>query len=743
MSFLATKNLVSTVVEPCVPWEYTPVYIPNEVRGKEGKTARDAWINDLGTDHQCYTAFEGTIANHRIKEPKGNEEGNPPLSMSAFVADFDCPSADAEFLAGIDRSSFKPNYFERTLSGNGRLIYLLEEPVRFPSYKFAKEFLKLALVRLRLDQVAPSLDRPAFEEPNRLYTNSGEWSVCNVEARIPKSLITGWVMEVAEKHLWKKERGALEIPLPVVWEALQKKYPKSADWQGEFVEGAQGPTFWVEGSESPKSAIVKTTGLFTFSAHAHKPFFSWQDVLGHEFVETYTTQLLGKAVEGIWHDGQSYWRQDGYGLWKRFSKEDIALHLATDKGLNTQKNQGLPSEVNRALSYIQSWQGIEGAAPFAFQRPGVMHYHGSRVLNTHTRRVMPPASEKQSWGPHGNFPFISFFFDHLFHEESEPKMPKEYYLAWAARFYSGAYHLEMQNGQSVFIMGAPGVGKSLLNQALLPMLMGGAAEAQGYLMGETNFNKALFDCALWTIDDNSIALDALSHRFWSAMIKKYAANTSHTFEAKFRDQTQVEWNGRISVTTNADAASAAIVPDLSISNLDKTSLYRTVDKAPMKFPTKQEIKRILERELPFFARWLLDYSCPEWLVGDNRFGTVPYHEKTLMETAEESSRTAAASDIIDLWRQDYFSENKTTEYWEGSVARLLLAMNRDESFSRALMKGMDAQRLSTHLSSLSAKGVSWLKIIQGSSGSRIWRILPSDTKPVETLPIGDKYNKQA
>jgi len=737
MSFYVLPNLVAREVRTCeAPWNVA-LTIPPEVRGKEGKKARDKWINNPSTQHHVYSAFEGIIDNVRVSSPK-NEEGNPPLRMHAFIADIDTPLSNEEIDAGVKRVPFAPNYLERTLSGNVRLIWLLEKPVSFPNRRFAIEFLELALERMKLLMLAVGFDRGAFLDPNRYYTNSGTWLTADASLRIPAALTDGWVVEVAAKHLWSKDRGAIDIPLPVVQTALEKKFPSFPRvWVGEFIEGATGPTFWVEGSSSPKSAIVKPTGLFTFSAHAIKPFYSWAELLGQSFVDSYTSEALGRAVEGIVFDGSKYWRKDGYGDWKNFSKEDIVAHLIIDRGLENKKGENDSSETSRAIQYVQSWQNVTGAAPFVFQPSGILSKQGNKFLNTHTRRVCQPAEGPVVWGPTGQMPFLSAFFDGLFHPDSTAAVygkPLDYFFSWLKRFYSGAYACNLESGQNLFLCGNAGVGKTFLNQGLIPYLMGGGADAESYLLGSSDFNSQLFEVAFWSIDDNSATVNDATHRKFSTMIKKMAANTTFQYHAKFRIPCMVDWMGRCFVTLNADEASTSIIPDLAISIMDKIMIFRTADTAPVVFPSRNECIKIIQNETPYLARFLLDYSIPEHCKGSSRFGIVSYHDLSLTKTAEQSSTTSAFVEILDDWRSLYFSEHADLEFWEGSAYQFLKELHKDSAGSAAGLRNYTPKRIAVELAAVRAKGIANVEPVETSGLVRNWRIYKSGPVKSPLLP---------
>lgn len=727
-------NLVSKTTSECTPWTFHS-HIPDEVKGKAGKKLRDAWINNPETLHQCYSGFEGLSATQRISEgAKGSaEEGNPPFKLHAFIADIDCPVANEELAAGLSRIRISPAYFERTLSGNARLVWLLAEPVTFPSRKFAIEFLELALVRLKVDSIAPSLDKPAWLEPNRYYTNSCDFYALDENARVSKELTQGWMLEVAEKHLWKKQKNAVAIPLPVVFAEIEKKFPQHG-WVGDFMEEAQGPSFWLQGSVSPKSAIVKPTGLFTFSSSAARSFYSWQDLLGIDFVKTYETEMLGAAVKDLYFDGKNYYRKDGYGEWKPFTKEDCIAHLSVTRGLNVRMDGDRPSEVSRAMEYLRDWQAVNGAAPFVFQPTGIVVKNGTKFLNTHTRRPLTPSPLDQagtaSWGAGGGFPFLSRYFDGLF----DPHEQLPFFLSWLARFYRGAYEQNLESGQNVFLLGPPAVGKTLLSQGILGMLMGGGADAEDYLLGKTQFNSELFEVGIWTVDDNSATIDPTTHRKFTAMSKKMAANTTFSYHAKFRVPCSVDWLGRVVVTANDDEESARIVPDLSMSNIDKLMLFRSAKTPPVVFPPRRELLALLRAELPHFGRFLLEYSIPEHCLSTSRFGIRSYHEKNLMLTAEQSSRSAGFAEIVDDWKQNYFAENPKLPCWEGTSFQFLRALNKDQLGSAAGIRSLTADVVSRQLATLRAKGFP-LEIIPQDTGGRVWRIHRDELPSAVALPV--------
>ncbi len=470
------------------------------------------------------------------------------------------------------------------------------------------------------------------------------------------------------------------------------------------------------------------------SGDHRKPFYSWADLIGIDFVREYAAKAMGKAVEGIYHDGTTYYRTTGYGHWRGFAKEDLCAHLRVDRGLSSQKQGDQPSEVDRAVAFIQNWAGIDGAAPFIFQQPGIIRRPGGTFLNTHTGRVLAPSAEPAQWGADGSFPWLSKYFDGLF----DPHEQLEFFLSWLSRFYKGAYELNLESGQNIFLLGVAGIGKTLLSQAILSRLMNGSCDAEDFLLGKTRFNSQLFEVALWTIDDNSANVDQTTHKKFSAMIKRMAANTMFTHEQKFRTPATVSWSGRVFVTANSDESSAKIVPDLTISVLDKLMLFKASSTPAVAFPPRQKLTAILDRELPHFARFLLDFKIPEHCVGTARYGVKAFHESSLLQTAEQSSESGSFLEIVDDWANDYFN-GKPDLFWEGTAYQFVKLLHQGDIAAAAALRSITPNFVSRQLMILSAKG----RVDSRSAGSmRIWRInrpqkrkAPGDNIPITAKPI--------
>lgn len=703
-----------------MPWEFVPASpIPEEVR--KDKKLRDTWINTPTTKHCVYTFCEGVNPNLRISRPRNDGGGNPIHALHALVADYDAPQPEERALEYAKALPFAPNWVERTLSGNWRFVWLLSEPLIFPSFDFARHFLK-SFGDFAFDPARGMVgfDKKAWEAPERLWTNSCDWRHVTDE-RIPVEVSRGWMVKASGSFKFTEKEFGPAIPLEEIKPELAKRYPSFAAWPGDFVVNSQGPTFWIPESQSPKSAIVRETGIQTFSAHAAKGFYSWADLLGAAFVSEYEAASLGRAVEGIHYDGRYYWRKILDDSWQPFEKSDLTLHLKASRGVSTKPDKAGVSPVDRALEHIQNAQRITAATPFIFQPTGIVHRHGKKFLNTSQVRVVQPAEGSTVWGPQGNFPWLSQFFN-IFPDDHS----RSVVLAWIAWGYKGAYALEPTSGHVLFMCGPVGVGKTLLNRGILGTLFGGFAEAGPFLTGEDNFNSELFNVGYWCQDDGSVSSDPRKMRMFSEMIKRVAANPTFRNNGKFLRATMSEWCGRLGISCNADEESMMQLPETGLSNLDKLILVRTAQQAPVVFPPKAEITRTLERELPWFARWLLDWEIPASLRGASRFGISEYADPTLLETSRQSSRTAGFAEILEDWKHQYFNvrETKATE-WVGTAFQLHKEIMLDPTAESA-MRHFTVDAIGRHLASLKQKTEGIETLSRGDT--RLWKITKHQQK---------------
>lgn len=731
--FFATKNLSVQSAEPCRPWEFSALdRVPEKCIAD--KAARSTWMQNPNTNFQCYTGFEAMNPNGRISSVE-----NPPRFQHAHVADIDYPLTRIEVDAAIGRMKIKPQWIERSLSGNWRLIWIFEKPVALASMEFAIVWMT------KLEQIIPfrqiaGLDESALKAPERLYTNGCVWEKISDEV-VPYSLLLGLLQEVSAKFDWQST--GMAVPLEVAATELAKKYPRFAEWEGDFTLDSAGPSFWVDGSTSPKSAIVRATGIQTFSAHATKPFYDWSELLGHEFVKQYKLEEMGKAIDGIYYDGRSFIRKNTADQWLWEDQTQIGNFLRVRRGLTDRRAKGASfSQIDSALQLIKDVSVITSAGSFCGYTKGIMLYNHKKFLNIHNQDVLQPAMEPTVWGPSGRFPLISHFYDGFF---SSPEQLK-FFLSWGARFYRSFHRRDPRSGQAVFIFGRQGRGKTFNTTAIWANLMGGHAEAKEWLQGEDSFNSELFDVPVWSLDDGSLASSMRTQHLFDEMVKRCVANISFRSNEKFRKAGQVLWQGRVMCSGNDDAESLRRIPNLDMSMQEKVMLFRVAAERTdgFKFSDEGEMRKQVAEELPHFARYILDFPIPEECQGEEtRYGVKAYHEPTLRNSANHSSASATFGEILDETMREFFvNQQPSALFWEGTALQLHKMIHSDLSLTEA-MRPYNVQTAARNLSTLASKGVFRIEV-GGDEHRRVYRIFRDTRYPLKKGSViiqSNKYEK--
>lgn len=632
----AAPNQRATLVTPVEPWA-----LKLDLPAFADKAAFGQWASDPATNYCFFSASEGLNPAIRVSKTNGLK------ILHGLVADFDAnivPAMEQNVTSVVE---FRPNWMSKTFSNGRRLVWLFDQPIAL-SGNIVKPFLSIARDQLKLKKLLPGYDEPAWFDLGKLYALGDTWT-CVSETPISSAALHHWLFEASKKTKWDTD---IKIPLDAVADEVEKLFP--GRWQGPFEEGRRGVVFFNPSSVNPSAAVVRDNGLVTFGEE--KNFWSWAELFP-SLARKFTQDKIGHAIESVWWDGRSYFCRDNEQWWTH-TTETVRRALMVDHGLDISRGKHETcSEVDRALRFIEKQRRVAGAVPIVFNPNDIVYLNGQKFLNTSHVKPMQPADEPQEYAE--RFSWLAGFLEARFLPEELP-----YLLAWFQRTYTGALAGNPMRCQALFLVGGKDLGKTLFSNKIVGAALGGFADASSHIAKGDQFNRELGETGLLCIDDGEVASTPDAHRRFTEAVKKVVANPVFTWRAMRRDPQTIPLNAKLIVTLNDDAFSVQMIPDLSLTTEDKLMVLKFHD-APFAFQANHIQEPIIASELPFFLRWLSDWTPPAHVVGGARLGVVSYINEDLRAKALHSS---GVGDVLELTGIFMKSVPPEEDGWSGTAS---------------------------------------------------------------------------
>jgi len=719
-------NQVAQRVTERIPWEFSP-NVPEQV----ARTKREyqAWRSQPSTQHCMYSCMEGAVKGMRISVD------NPIVKIHGIIADYDTVISDELVNASIlnCKGEFRPNWVHHTPhSGGRRLVWMFETPALVAGNDMARLFCIHAAKKLKAKNYLAGLDAEAMGNPTIYYDVGSEWRELDA-AKVPENFVFAWLFDVGAQADRPTFPGPV-IPLKDLQKEMDDRFP--GRWTGEFVLGSTGPRFWDASADNPRACVVNRfgTGMHCFTGGT--AFMSWTAIFGATFTEKYAAETLGAVMAGTWFDNRNFWRLDAEDHWQDWALDSYSRYLRVHHQITTTKAKGrASSELDDIVHAVETQKRVQGAFPYVYFPSGPIMVDGERILNISNVQVLPPVSDEKplAWGE--GFPWLAEFLKAFLPEET----PRQVLLGWLKNAYVPAYFHNPRPGHVVILAGDVNRGKSLLSTVIISKLLGGSADASQLFLGEEKFPDHVFRKPLMTIDDDIPSSSSTRHIRYSAMLKKIAANSEHNFARKFKDTGKIKWLGRVIVTCNTDSESIRLLPNMELSDAEKISLFKcnSAKVFPFKFPERPEILKTVERELPYFARWLLQWKIPDSLVGDPRWGVVHYHDPELLDNSLQASDAFSCLEVVQMFLKAFGAINPGVKEWKGTAAELLKEMHLDEGL-KPLVTKYSIVSLGKYLGQLHAQGFAIVPERTSKLG-RFWRIAVSLSNTETCVKKGVKH----
>jgi hypothetical protein len=703
MNLYSGPNLGTAEVSEIAPWDFIPDPATLERLRTEPKLIRRRSTLDKKLDWNVYSVCVGRCPGLTISAD------NPPASIRGFAADYDARQTIESVLAQLEQKvqQFRPQWLEVSLGRKCRLVWLFEEELLCCDTPHADALLRAFSAIVGAPNLLPEFDHCSLK-PVQRWTNGGEWyRLQDVPEVVPVEVTRGVAVQVGTKT-GSAEKG--EISLEVIGAEVEKRWP--GRWAGTFTLNATGVRFWDDTADNSTGCQVKPDGMLCFTGLA--PFKRWIDLFGAEWVREQTVKRQAEVAEGVYYDGRDWWVSHG-ARWDRFSDPAIQLLLRT-RGVLGQKRKGeMASDMDRLLLFLMTERRVDGVGPMINYPPGVRIVDGQRVLNTSHIDFLQAASGTAT---KEQFPWIYEFLTGLF-VPSEAGDPLTHFLAWLQRAYRAALDREPRMGQAIFLCGPPHNGKTLLINHIVAGLLGNRrANPYPWMVGDSDFNSELFGSYVWAVHDEEAPKNEASRMKFLQKIKSAVVNKSFTYHPKFCNKTTLDWVGRFCMTLNNDAGSSSVLPEVIDSTRDKLMFFAT-QVVFTTWPENKVVEGRISTELPFFARWLLDWETPAEVIEESRTVVKSYFDPKMLATSQQQQPAYELEELLQAWIEtSNIADNDDS--WQGTTTQLWQALSGVDPLVPLIAKWTHS-RLARSLTALARQDRSGVTLEPESLG-KIFRV---------------------
>lgn len=204
------------------------------------------------------------------------------------------------------------------------------------------------------------------------------------------------------------------------------------------------------------------------------------------------------------------------------------------------------------------------------------------------------------------------------------------------------------------------------------------------------------------------------------MVKKTTANQSFQHNKKFEVGCTTEWCGRIICTTNLDYVSSRALGPMDNSSMDKINIFRCASlEGKTIFPDRHTLTEVIKRELPYFLRWLLNWTPPEHVTRHVRYGYAAYHESSLLDQAHQSNKVAPFKELLFETLTEYFKQEPQATEWRGTITQLvrLLCSN---PLNESIIRNLRLEQTSRYLEMVQREKLINCTVDTGPVKTRVW-----------------------
>lgn len=699
--FFRQPNLATDRVYPIEePWNFK---VPENIRNLD-KEQYKAFYKNPETDHCLLYMAEAANPDYVVSA------GNQAAVLYGFMADYDGILTDdlIEVISKKGMSKYKPAYWCRSQSGKLHLFWFFERGIAVTGNAHANALLQIVSRKVKAGLWAVGFD-PNSTNVTQCMDIGYDWRVFCADAKIPAEELILWDYALFESRSREMSKDVVSIPFEVVAEEVKKRqWPNPPPLN--FCPGTRCVRFWDPSADNSSGAQITKDGIRVYTPHDNgfKSWRSLLGAeFCEQYIAKSTAPFIEDTY--YCHKKDEYYRyfrvtdRNRIPHYEDRTEKVLRRELVLEAKLSDKVAKGEElSEVAKMLDTIIKRNSVCGAAPIIYRPSGrlLMPEFNDFILNTSLvtvrgaadRLVSVDATDLDKYEgcprkyredpliPAWDNPFVVSGFPNIHRWLTSVFLPNRalftkwkqnnfrlhdsqgrpfcgladnqliHLLSWMHHFYRHAARMSAHppRGQVLIIAGPPGVGKSFFAKHLLGLLMGNAVEADKLYLDGSRFTSSYISSPVHLIDDKLGSRTQRERLKFTELLKVAAASGSIRYEAKFGSALEsIPWAGRIVITANDDIQSLSVMPDLDMSTRDKFMMLKF---GPAKyFPDGQtfaETYRWLDEELPYFARFLLEWRIPTD-IADSRFGVQAIQHPDMARASAENGNTQTVIDVLE------------------------------------------------------------------------------------------------
>ena len=369
------------------------------------------------------------------------------------------------------------------------------------------------------------------------------------------------------------------------------------------------------------------------------------------------------SLPTIYYAGKSGYAIESDGVYIPLSETAVGQHLRK-AGLKKQ-------EVSSHLCDIRLSNYVAYVGPVAGHRAGV---HLSEDANLPFLVTTGPSLLS---GTPGEWPFLESFFEELLGTGEQ----KEAVIAWLRQARRNLSAGKRRPLPASVLVGPRNCGKSLFIEVARLALGGRSAPAFAALSGLSSFNSDIIGAELLTIDDEIASRDHRARTALAQGLKKHLFAGNVRAEAKGREPVALRPIQAVVIAVNNEPEHLQVLPTLDDSVADKISLFLCEQAKLEGLDDRDQIARLVRKELPAFVHYLDDSEHPEGLI-NNRTGCAAWQHPAVVEALHG---IAPEERLRELMQQcgEITEAIQQKGFWRGSAADLERLLFEDIRTSRS------------------------------------------------------------